>query len=302
MEVSMSGDYDKTGAGHMKGQSDWINIVKFIAMIAVLIDHVQGYLYYSDTVRLLSWYSVSLFVLVAGIVSYRSMQRWKAQEENKGKIGGIKYYLKRTRSLIVAYVIAVIVYRIILTGGLNVDRFVYWLLHFNVTAPHYYVFLYLQLMVVCEPLYMFLSSISDNAKGKMIQIVSMMAVALLSFFCSEHTNIMGMYGGAGKIFGGTYLLLFYFGMVLEHNHLLPDRTNSRARTIILFVLSGACLGVLIEGMVRMGDLFLDLRFPLFGTPVNPPGFTLMLYSTAILLFLLCASVFDKTGMVLSDNR
>lgn len=54
----------------------WIDCAKFAAIVAVMIDHTKGILYADMDVAIASDYSVSLFILLAGITSYLSAEKY----------------------------------------------------------------------------------------------------------------------------------------------------------------------------------------------------------------------------------
>lgn len=50
----------------------WINCAKFIAIFAVIMNHTFGILYTNQAVEWGFYYSVSLFILLSGITSYKT--------------------------------------------------------------------------------------------------------------------------------------------------------------------------------------------------------------------------------------
>lgn len=56
----------------MRREIKWINRAKAVAIFAVLVDHTYGILYTNVKVAMASNYSVSLFILISGILSYTS--------------------------------------------------------------------------------------------------------------------------------------------------------------------------------------------------------------------------------------
>lgn len=49
-----------------KQQIGWINCAKFFAILAVVIDHVKGILYEDEAVQYIFFYSVTVFLFLAG--------------------------------------------------------------------------------------------------------------------------------------------------------------------------------------------------------------------------------------------
>lgn len=57
----------------MKQEIKWINCAKAVAVFAVLIDHTNGILYTNANIAMASYYSVSLFILISGMLSFTSV-------------------------------------------------------------------------------------------------------------------------------------------------------------------------------------------------------------------------------------
>ncbi len=72
-----------------KQQIGWINCAKFFAILAVLVDHVKGILYEDETIQYIFFYSVTVFIFLAGMTAYYSLQNRKAE------VTGGKWVLRR---------------------------------------------------------------------------------------------------------------------------------------------------------------------------------------------------------------
>ncbi len=57
----------------MKQEIKWINCAKAVAVFAVLIDHTNGILYTNANIAMASYYLVSLFILISGMLSFTSV-------------------------------------------------------------------------------------------------------------------------------------------------------------------------------------------------------------------------------------
>lgn len=51
----------------MKNRLLWIDCAKFAAIVAVVVDHCNGFLYTNPYIAYASYYSVCLFILLAGV-------------------------------------------------------------------------------------------------------------------------------------------------------------------------------------------------------------------------------------------
>ena len=102
-----------------KQQIGWINCAKFFAILAVVIDHVKGILYEDEAVQYIFFYSVTVFLFLAGMTAYYSLQNRKP-EESPGR-----WVVRRIGRILVPYLAAVAVYQYVRTGfQLNLGAFV----------------------------------------------------------------------------------------------------------------------------------------------------------------------------------
>lgn len=62
----------------------WINFLKGMAIVAVVIDHLYGIVYENGLVRGLTVYSVTLFIFLVGITSSISIERNKIPYKKRG--------------------------------------------------------------------------------------------------------------------------------------------------------------------------------------------------------------------------
>ena len=80
----------------------WLDLLKGIAMIAVVIDHLFYY-YNNLSVQTHTGFHVSLFILLAGFTSAISIQ-------NRGGVVNFSYILKRISKIFLPYLIATLIY------------------------------------------------------------------------------------------------------------------------------------------------------------------------------------------------
>lgn len=202
----------------------WIDVAKCMAIMAVMVDHTNGLLYHSPHIAYASYYSVTLFILISGMMCFLSNLRhgfawWE----------GVKH---STAKILIAYLFAVLVYHI--SAYHSFDLFIYLqnVVHFNISGPLYYVALYLQLMVISRPLYVLLK----KCKAYQYEIILGICLLYISSFGTLSSNIMDVYGGGGKLFGGTYLFVFYTGMLLAKHDVFNKLASFNHKC--LFIASG----------------------------------------------------------------
>ena len=90
-----------------------------------------------------------------------------------------------------AYCIATAIYYVWQTRTFDFAQYLNYLVHFNISGPHYFVLLYLQLMLANRFLYNILQKCERNTKGYFTEAVMM----VLSIWTTNCTNILNVYGG-----------------------------------------------------------------------------------------------------------
>lgn len=253
-----------------KKQIAWLNGAKFIAILAVMIDHTYGVLYTKADIAYASYFSVSLFVILSGMTSYLSDLHHTDY--------GLKGIIRSCRNIVSAYCIAVVVYMIVITQGFDFSAYLAYLFNFNISGPHYFVLLYIQLMIVNGFFLSLLQKCPRSIKGYFCEMLIMIGIIVLSIWTTNHTNILNVYGGGGKLFGGTYLILYYFGMLVMRHGWLENTTM--IKSVIALILPGI-LWFIVWRYACTNGLKLDTYVP-FGDGYNPPSITFMTFGFCML--------------------
>lgn len=257
--------------------------------MAVLIDHTHKILFTNEKIEWASYFSVSLFILISGITTY------KTRAKNL-MLSGYKAYWQKISSILLGYCIATTLYVIAEYGYLNFTILMDYLVHFNASGPLYFVLLYLQLMLIHRPLIFFL----ETTKGRYQVFSEMLLLAAIIFFAIfsvNRTNILNIYGGGGKLFGATYLILFYVGMLME-KYIFSGKDISTKKSII-YMISFGTFWIIWWQMLCEKQFALDQSLGnIFGVGLNPPGLTLMIFS--LLMLFLCYGLFtwlEKSNVI-----
>lgn len=244
---------------------EWIDFTKGIAIVAVMIDHLSGIIYTHDPLKYASFFSVSVFIILSGITSYLN-----------GNCETMSYYAievwKKCKKIVGAYLIAVLIYLLVRTHRFDLLEYVNYVCFFNITEPHYFVLLYIQLMILC-PLLKKIVKKATLVKN----VFFLFFLIVFTWWTSNYTNILSVYGGGGKLFGGTYLFLLYFGMVLAKYDIFQFNTKQKICVLGISGISGFCFW----------KCFCILRDNgiVVGSEINPPGIILMMYSISTIFFL-----------------
>ena len=188
-------------------------------------------------------------------------------------------YLRNCKKIMAAYSLAVAVYLVVQTQGFDFSLYLYYLFHFNISGPHYFVLLYVQLMVWNGVLYCLLQKCPVSVKGWVCEGMVLAGILVLASWTTNHTNILDVYGGGGKLFGGTYLVLYYFGMLVQRHGWL--REGSIEKSVGMLAFFGTAWFLCWRYTCKNGYV-LDRYVP-FGPGSNPPSATLSI-SAVFMLF------------------
>lgn len=262
---------------------EWIDAAKFFAILAVMTDHSYKTLYTDRRIAFLSYFSVSLFILLMGLTCSLSYQ--------SDPVNIAKKVRKQCKGLLIPYIAATF----ICTAAERhfFDFSVFWehLIRFNAAAPFYYVILYLQLLLVTPLIYRWFSLTDKKKPAILMETAGLLPVLLICFLTTNYSNILNIYGGGGKLLGGNYLLLLYLGMWFgKYYHSLSPKPAVKWAGFVLSLAAAAGWGLFL-----CRDQFrLDSHLP-FGAGMNPPGISLCTH--AALIF----AAFYFLGEILKDH-
>lgn len=257
----------------MNQTKHWINAGKFIAIVAVIVNHTHNLIYKNETIEYISFFSVSLFILLSGVTSYYSCERHYANR-------GIKELLRRISSIFIPYVVATAAYMFINDGTINARGFLSHIIHFSASIPFYFIFFYMQLVAISMYLYDFICVLNSKKHPVILHILATITLAGMAVILMRFPLSTGIYGGGAYLFGGTYLILFYIGMVFASFRFQFRAIKSSG--ITAFVTSIVTLLWII--LTCKNRFALDTYFP-FGVGRNPPGISLMIYGVLIFALL-----------------
>ena len=259
----------------------WIDCAKFLAILAVLIDHGKGILYEGETIQYISFFSVSVFFFLSGMTSWYSLERKKEEETF------VHWTARRLWWITVPYLVAVAVCQFFKSGfTMSLGPYIMWALNFNLEGQFYFVLIYLQLIAAAPVLYL-LTVFCRRGKFSFLWRLGYLAAALaISLFCVKHTVALQTYGGGNYLMGGTYLFLFVMGMIAADMQIV---IRYRSRAVFCAAASSfffaAALAFLLKDRLALDEA-------LFGwlLRVNPPGITMTVYplSVIFLIFSWCS--------------
>ncbi len=263
----------------------WVDIAKGLAILAVITDHSRNTLYSNDRIQRISFFSVTLFILIMGVTTYWSY--------NNSETPLWKKVVARIIGIFVPYVVATFLVRCFFDCSFSWESFYYSVWHFNAAGPYYYVLLYIQLLLISPVMFLLIKELDFLSGFRKISFVILGGVlGSVARVSNLYTDISGIY--ASKLFGGSYILCMYIGMLVGMYYVKIKNMSKFKRNILGFV-SAISMIVIMYFIITKG-FFMD-KPALLGTDINPPGVTLLLFAVTILLTLCLWNVGVGTGML-----
>lgn len=191
------------------------------------------------------------------------------------------------------YAIATVVYSCFLDKAFVFANIANRLLYFNASGPFYYVLMFIQLLLVSPMIYYWLN-LCEKRKV-FVEFGGFVITIIISIYTTNFSNILDIYGGGGKLLGGSYLILLYIGMWFgKYNEAFCEKLKKDRKLCSILFVSIMLLTIAWIVFYLNNNLSIDLALP-FGKGANPPGLSLGLYG--ILVMLLTAS----GGCLLTSN-
>jgi peptidoglycan/LPS O-acetylase OafA/YrhL len=216
----------------------WIDFLKGIAILAVVMNHLYGIVYSSQKLVLLTAYSVTLLVTLSGITACISVNKRDSIDWN---------YLKgRLLNIFVPYSIAVLFAHLYTYKG-NFDLYQYLkeLSSFSFSG-YYFIAILLQLILVST----FLVWIFKSCNGSIIkQCILLVLTYFLSVFLERYAAVQGIVLGGKYVLGGSFLFVFCIGIMFYYNRALLS--GERVNIILLLIsLIGAATFIINNYLIR----------------------------------------------------
>ena len=133
-------------------------------------------------------------------------------------------------------------------------------------------------------------------RGIFKEVIGFILVVFISYLTTNYSNILGIYGGGGKLLGGTYLILLYVGMLIG-KYSSFDVQNKSCMAINLIVFCLITIGW--WRFICWNKLEIDSKLP-FGGGFNPPSISFSFYAIFLVITLLfCGKFLDnyKEGLM-----
>ena len=248
----------------------WLDLLKGIAMIAVVVDHLFSY-YQNLTIQYHTGFHVSLFILIAGFTSAISIQ-------NRGGVVDFSYICQRIKKVFIPYLIATLVYCLYF-GYFDLATIFKKIYTFSVAGPLYFVFFYIQLISISYLLF----KIINHQKSKFFDIPLIIIFYLLALLFNKYKIINSFYGGSGVLFGGSFFFLFILGIFAKKYEQIFENKKIN-------------LGLLFSSLILLSVYeFFDLISKSWSNPANNwlLGYTLIVLSLVVSVYQLFLKKFPN---------
>ena len=192
----------------------WIDCAKAVAITAVAVDHCNRVIYTNPAIAKASYFSVTLFIFLSGITAWNSS--FKSGQVNRGGGGVICRQFLKLRGIGVQYALATFLLQIYYQRFFDLKSYLSYLLNFSIQGPYYFLLIFIQLKLV-SPALITWCHICNRRRGAIGWHLG--TVASLCWLCSilvRYTFMLPVHGGGKHLLGGTYLLVYYLGILMAN--------------------------------------------------------------------------------------
>ena len=261
----------------MRKREIWVDIARFIGIIGMMLDHTYTITYQSYGIACISYYALGLYILLSG---YNAYQSWSH------KPYGLKKVWKKCLAMLVPYTVATFIYDWVDDYTFSFEEFLFKWIHFNANMPLYYVFLFIQLIII-GPILCYV--VRENS-GVIRTILVLLAVSVIAIPATNCTNILSIYGAGGKLFGGTLIIFYTLGMYVAKHRDVIDKLGRK--TLILIPIFVICM-VRWVLFITQDQLQIEAK-SIYHTDLNPAGISTGLYAILLFTIILFMDVLFKT--------
>lgn len=197
----------------------WLNFLKGIAIMAVVFDHMHNFLYQSEYLWSLSFYSVTLFTFVAGITSCLSMEKRMRLD-----CYDFKYTWGRLKKILIPYAVATAFYIFTKNQFFDLKIYLEALVTFSGAAPFYFIVYFIQLIVIAPVLILVIYKI----KLKSLHVLFLIITAAFSVLCLKFTYIIKTWGGGAIFVWFNIFADICFGDLLLEKSKRPEASKNKS--------------------------------------------------------------------------
>ena len=152
-------------------------------------------------------------------------------------------------------------------------------------------------LILIAPFLIYWDIFCNSRKWKYVwHIVTVLFLCYCSSLFIRYTNVLPVYGGGKYIFGGTYIILYYLGIILATSNVFNRLKKHR---IFLLICSTLCW-IFWWLMCSYGRLpFDEWLKPYYGDGFNPPSIEFMFFSiiTLFMLYSIFSLLEERTQII-----
>lgn len=246
----------------------WIDCAKYFAIIAVCVDHTNHFLYQSQYIAYASYFSVELFILLAGFGAWRSFER---------RPQTLSYQFTKIAKLFLQYALATFIIHCVKNDSFDLHTYLSSLFTFSISAPFYFFFFFFQLLIVSPYLLKWCNWCNHQRMSILLHFLTLIALTIISSLCVTCTMLLPLHGAGKHLFGGTYLLVYYLGILFANCPIMTPKVWNSVKISYIFCISLPlwCLWIyLMKNNLLPFDTILS---PYFGNGFSPPSFNLVIF-------------------------
>lgn len=255
----------------------WIDVMRGLAIFAVVVCHQQGLLHRSEVIQCATLYSVSSLIFLMGITKGMSLEKYRkrrfSNEESRPLWGYTGYTLKSLSSVIAPYFF--VTYIIVRGRGGGNMELLQALVECSASVQFYYVAHIIRFAILSLPLYAVWKWILGVEKYNIRVLLSVLFLLL--------TWIIGYYSiGRIDVFGQSYLFIYSAGLMISLVGMPKLSKSFYVAEMVLLILGVYAISrfyfARVDGNYSYSE-FIDVIDPML--QMNPPNISTILYSVAI---------------------
>lgn len=159
------------------------------------------------------------------------------------------------------------------------------LLSFNLQGPFYFFVFFFQLLLIAPVLVTWCRYCDAGKWRYLFHVLTVLFLFCFSSVSIRYTYILPVHGGGKYLLGGTYIVLFYIGIVLGQYGVL-----SKHQDHCICAFAGSLLAWVVCVLSIDGGAMIDRLFePYLGDGFNPPGIQYIIFT--IISFMMFRSLF-----------
>lgn len=195
----------------------WIDVLKGIAILAVVLDHTF-LLFPKVRVEILwqhTYFSITWFVFLSGVTNTLSAKR-----KNKWQFpwAYLSFWKKRSKILIPYFFASLVAYLTLNFKQINLADFLKGVLYFSHQPTFYFINLICQLYLI----FPFLYSLLCLCRKHWQKFILTIAVFIFSFILLPVKYPIWPFSPAGRLFGSAFLAAFFLGILFGQKEIVDN--------------------------------------------------------------------------------